>query len=175
MDYKHLIALKGYKKHLFTYSINYSQRRKRRGKRSRRTMRERTKKRIAMLEGTVADQNTKLATLRHKVIFQEGLLQAKEFSKVFNEDLAFTFHLESEKMREINTRLIQEVSDKNEDLFCARNREEKLEKQLKELQLQFNTTRTFFKIFISYLQLSGPLKQIISILLTPGPNFVVNL
>jgi len=63
-------------------------------------------------------------------------------------------------MREINTRLIQEVFNKNEDLFCARNREEKLEKQLEELQLQLqlNTTRTFFKIFMSYPQLSGPLK-----------------
>ena len=128
MDHKHLIAPKGSGEHLFTHSINHSQRRKRRGKRSRRTMRERTKKRIAMLEGTVADQNTELATLRHKVIFQEGLLQAKEFSEVLNEDLAFTFHSESEKMREINTRLIQEVFNKNEDLFCARNREEKLKK-----------------------------------------------
>ena len=114
-----------------------------------------------MLEGTVADQNTELATLRHKVISQEGLLQAKEFSEVLNEDLAFTFYSKSEKMREINTKLIKEVSDKNEDLLCARNREEKLEKQLGRLQLQLqpSATRTLFlKIFISYPQLSGPPK-----------------
>ena len=97
-----------------------------------------------MLEGTVVDQNTELVTLRHKVISQEGLLQAKEFSEVLNEDLAFTFYSESEKMREINTRLIKEVSDRNEDLVCARNREEQLGKQLEQLQFQLSATRTLF-------------------------------
>ena len=77
-----------------------------------------------MLKGTVVNQNTKLATLQYKVISQKGLLQAKEFSKVLNEDLAFIFYSESKKIREINTRLIKEVSNRNKDLVYARNREE---------------------------------------------------
>ena len=114
-----------------------------------------------MLEGTVADQNTKLATLRHKVISQEGLLQAKEFSKVLNEDLAFTFYSESEKIREINTTLIKEVSDRNEDLLCARDYKEKLKKQLGQLrlQLQLSAART---LFFKYLYFT-PAQQSIKI------------
>jgi len=38
--------------------------------------------------------------------------------------------LESKKIREINARFIKEVSDKNEDLLYARDREENLEKLL---------------------------------------------
>ena len=97
-----------------------------------------------MLEGTVADQNTELATLRHKVISQKGLLQAKEFSKVLNKDLAFIFYLKFKKIREINTRLIKEVFNRNKDLLYARDYKEKLKKQLGQLQLQLSTTRTLF-------------------------------
>ena len=153
MDYKHLIAPKGSREHPFTHNINYGQERKRRSNRSRRTMRKSTKERIVMLKGTVADQNTKLATLRHKVISQKGLLQAKEFSKVLNKDLAFTFYSESKKIREINTRLIKEVSNRNKDLLYARDHEEKLKKQLGQLrlQLQLSATRT---LFFKYLYLT---------------------
>ena len=114
-------------------------------------MRESIKKRIVILKGTVVNQNTKLVTLRYKVISQEGLLQAKEFSKVLNKDLAFIFYLESKKIREINTRLIKEVSNRNKDLVCARNREEQLKKQLKQLQFQLSATRT---LFFKYLYLT---------------------
>ena len=139
-------------------------------------MRESIKKRIVMLKGTVANQNTELATLQHKVISQKGLLQAKGFSKVLNKDLVFTFYLESKKIREINARLIKEVSNRNKDLLYTRDREENLEKLLRQLQLQLSATHIlFYKIFISYFQLSSPLKQILSILLMPGPNFIIDL
>ena len=36
-------------------------------------------------------------------------------------------------MREINTRLIQEASNRNKDLLCARNCEKELKKQFKQL------------------------------------------
>ena len=104
-----------------------------------------------MLKGTVIDQNTKLVTLQHKVISQKGLLQAKEFSKVLNEDLAFIFYLESKKIREINTRLIKEVSNRNKDLVYTRNRKEQLRKQLKQLQFQLSATYT---LFFKYLYLT---------------------
>ena len=153
MDYKHFIIPKGLREYPFTHNINHGQGRKQKHNQPRHTMQKNTKKRIVMLKETITDQNTELATLWHKVISQKGLLQAKEFSEVPNKDLTFTFYSKSKKMREINTRLIEEVSNKNKDLLCAKNHKEQLEKQLKQLwlQLQLSATHTlFFKIFMSY-------------------------